>query len=52
MVKDATINGKNLQPGSISSVVHYFLHVYGWHFDAQNPEVLSIDIRKSMMKML
>jgi hypothetical protein len=50
--KDATINGKGLQPGSVSSVIHYLLRIYDWHFDPQNPERLSIDIRKSMMKML
>lgn len=50
--KDATINGKDLQPGSISSVVNYLLHVYDWHFDFKNPEKLSMDIRKSMMNAL
>lgn len=52
VAREATINGKSLQPGSISSVVHYLLHVYDWHFDVENPERLSIDIRKSMMKAL
>lgn len=50
--KADTVSGKDLRPGSISSVINYFIHVYGWAYDPDNPGDLAISIRKSLMKTL
>ena len=47
-----TINGSNLEEGSISSVVHYFLNTFGINYSKDNPELLAIDVRKAIMRML
>lgn len=44
-----TIKGEKLASGSISSVVNYFIRVYGWSYNAYNPEELAISIRKTLM---
>ena len=50
--RDNTIQGNGLNPGSISSVINYFIHLYSWAYDPGNPDVLARDIRRSMMKMM
>ena len=51
--RDATLRGDSeLRPGSISSVVNYLIHLHNWTYDPENPDVLAMDIRKSMMKMM
>lgn len=50
--RDSTIQGNGLNPGSISSVINYFIHLYSWAYDPVNPDVLARDIRRSMMKMM
>lgn len=41
--------GEDLVPGTIAAVVYYFMRKYGWSYDADYPEKLATDIRKSMM---
>ena len=50
--RDDTIHGVDLKQGSVSSVVNYFIHVYSWSYDKDNPEALAASIRKSLMQKL
>lgn len=50
--RDATIQGTGIQEGSISSMVNYFLHTFKLNYDSNSPELLAIDIRKAIMKMI
>ena len=49
---EQTKQGNNLRPGSISSVINYFIHLHNWKYDKDNPEALAMDIRRSLMKMM
>ena len=45
-----TIHGSNLEEGSISSMVHYFLNTFGINYSKDNPETVAIEVRKAVMK--
>lgn len=47
---DDTIHGNNLKAGSVSSVINYFINLYGWVYDRETPEALAMDIRRTLMK--
>lgn len=50
--RDNTIQGNGLQPGSISAIINYFIRSYSWVYDPNNPELLAMSIRKSVMKKM
>jgi len=45
-----TIQGSNLEEGSISSMVHYFLNTFGINYSKDNPETVAIEVRKAVMR--
>lgn len=45
-----TIQGSNLEEGSVSSMVHYFLNTFGINYSKDNPETVAFEVRKAVMK--
>lgn len=43
---DSTVSGTDIQPGSVSQAVNYFISTLGW--DVSAPETMAISIRKFM----
>ena len=41
---DATISGNNLETGSVSEAIYYFVNTLEW--DVSTPETISLSIRK------
>ena len=52
VAKSDTIQGSNLEEGSISSMVHYLLNTFEINYSKDNPETTAIDVRKAVMRML
>ena len=52
VASQAVMTGEGLTAGSIASVVNFFINKFGWRFDEDSPEQLSMDIRKSMMNVM
>jgi hypothetical protein len=48
LYRNDTENGNNISPGSISSVVNYYLRACEWKYDPEHPESLAIQIRKTL----
>lgn len=47
-----TKKGHNLEAGSISAVIHYFMQTFDWNTDINSPEKMAISIRKDLMRRL
>lgn len=50
--RESTIQGKNLVTGSVSSMVHYLLYVFDIVYDPDSPELLAMNIRSSLEKII
>lgn len=52
VAEQAVRTGEHMLPGSIASVVNFFIHRFDWHIDKDNPQQLAMDIRMSLMKAI